>query len=197
MLALIGYGLLGVVIAIGVVALLVLVLPGDHLGAAPRDVVPAGLPSRPEIDGDDVARVRLPVTLRGYRMVDTDAVLDRLALELERRDREIDDLRRSAGLPARANSAPLFAEGDSFAVGPGTLPGDDEVLAGSAADVGDADFGEADFGDADFGDAGFGDANFGEAGLGEDFGDEDDAPSRPTAADPPPEAAADRAGPAR
>lgn len=111
MLALIGYGLLGIVVAIGVVALLVLILPADHLGAAPRDVVPAGLPSRPEIGADDVARVRLPVTLRGYRMVDTDAVLDRLATELERRDQEIDDLRRRAGL----SGGPAAAAGDPAA----------------------------------------------------------------------------------
>ena len=123
MLALILYGLLGIVVAVGVVALLVLVLPGDHLAPAPRDIVPAGLPARPEIGGDDVARVRLPVTLRGYRMVDTDAVLDRLALELERRDREIDDLRRAAGLPARA-TGPQSSTGADRA-----FAADDEVLA--------------------------------------------------------------------
>jgi hypothetical protein len=101
MFALIGYGLLGIVVAVGVVSLLVLVLPADHLAPAPRDVVPSGLPTRPEIRGEDVARVRLPVTLRGYRMVDTDAILDRLAFELERRDQEIDNLRERAGLPPR------------------------------------------------------------------------------------------------
>jgi hypothetical protein len=145
MLALIGYGLLGIVVAVGVVALLVLVLPGDHLGAAPRDVVPAGLPARPEIGGNDVARVRLPVTLRGYRMVDTDAVLDRLALELERRDHEIDDLRRSAGLPARSTEAPPFAEAPQFAAagrfaedaaGHGASAGE-EVLAAPGLDMDD------------------------------------------------------------
>ena len=101
MLSLIGYGLLGIVAAIGVVALLVLVLPADHLAVAPRDVVPSGLPSGPEINSTDVTRVRLPVTLRGYRMVDTDAVLDRLAIELLRREEEIDELRRAAGLGPR------------------------------------------------------------------------------------------------
>jgi hypothetical protein len=127
---------LGIVVAVGVVALLVLVLPGDHLGAAPRDVVPAGLPSRPDIGGDDVARVRLPVTLRGYRMVDTDVVLDRLALELERRDHEIDDLRRSAGLPPRATDAPSFTGGGTDRDRPAA---DDEVLAGPAAEFGGDD----------------------------------------------------------
>jgi hypothetical protein len=135
MLALIGYGLLGIVVAVGVVALLVLVLPGDHLAAAPRDVVPAGLPARPEIGGDDVARVRLPVTLRGYRMVDTDAVLDRLAIELERRDHEIDDLRRAAGLPARSAVAPVPPDG---AVGDVASDGDDEVLAAPDLDLDDS-----------------------------------------------------------
>jgi hypothetical protein len=183
MLALIGYGLLGIVVAVGVVALLVLVLPGDHLGAAPRDVVPAGLPSRPDIGGDDVARVRLPVTLRGYRMVDTDAVLDRLALELERRDREIDDLRRSAGLPPRAADAPLFAGGAGDApslTGGGSdreRSGGDEVLAGPALD-------------------------FVREDTNRPYASDDDAPSHPTArglpaGDPQHEAAADGAGSAR
>ncbi len=169
MLALIGYGLLGIVVAVGVVALLVLVLPSDHLGAAPRDVVPAGLPSRPEIDGDDVARVRLPVTLRGYRMVDTDAVLDRLALELERRDQEINDLRRLAGLPVRAPAALSFGHGT---VDAGATAEDDEVLALAVAGD-DADDGSRPYASAE------------------------DAPSPPIAGDPLPAAAADRAGPAR
>lgn len=148
MVALIGYGLVGIVAAIGVVALLVLVLPRDHLAVAPRDVVPAGLPAGPEIGGDDVARVRLPVTLRGYRMVDTDAVLDRLAVELERRDHEIEDLRRAAGLPPRASMdapdpvtrRPSAADhpldgvpADSGPADPEGFAADDEVLAGDCA----------------------------------------------------------------
>jgi hypothetical protein len=128
MFALIGYALLGIVVSLGVVSLLVLVLPGDHLGAAPRDVVPSGLPARPEIRGEDVARVRLPVTLRGYRMVDTDAILDRLAFELERRDQEIDNLRQRAGLPPReavADFAPSSAAVEGFA--PASWPLEDRA----------------------------------------------------------------------
>ncbi len=106
MLSLIIYGVLGIAVAVGVVALLVLILPNDHLAVAPRDAVPVGLPSQPELGAHDVAGVRLPVTLRGYRMVDTDAVLDRLAFELERRDEEIAELRRAAGLPARPAAWP-------------------------------------------------------------------------------------------
>lgn len=138
MVALIGYGLLGIVVAVGVVAVLVLVLPADHLGVAPRDVVPAGLPARPEIGAADVARVRLPVTVRGYRMVDTDAVLDRLAVELERRDQEIDDLRRAAGLPMRATDPAEGSTGSgATALSPAQLASAD--LAIDAADDDAAD----------------------------------------------------------
>ena len=118
MLSLIGYGLLGIVAAIGVVALLVLILPTDHLAVAPRDVVPSGLPARPEINAADVTRVRLPVTLRGYRMVDTDAVLDRLAIELLRREEEIDELRRAAGLGPR----PTWTDGTDRTRTASTVP---------------------------------------------------------------------------
>lgn len=177
MLALIGYGLLGIVVAVGVVALLVLVLPSDHLGAAPRDVVPAGLPSRPEIGGDDVARVRLPVTMRGYRMVDTDAVLDRLAFELERRDLEIDDLRRAAGLPARSSDVAPIVE-PPFAEAPF-----DEATAGHGADG---------YGAARHGAVGYGaDEVLAAPGAGFDTDDNarpyassQDTPSHPIAGDP-------------
>lgn len=93
MTALIIYGLLAVLVAVAVVALVVVVLPDDTLAPAVRDTVPSGLPPRPDIGADDVSRLRLPVGLRGYRMVDTDAVLDRLGSEIERRDREIAALR--------------------------------------------------------------------------------------------------------
>ena len=146
MLALIGYGLLGVVVAVGVVSLLVIVLPADHLGAAPRDVVPSGLPARPEIRGEDVARVRLPVTLRGYRMVDTDAILDRLAFELERRDQEIDNLRQRAGLP------PKELVEDSVPASPSEPLDDrarDEVLLPVGAAAGDVGAAPGSFGTGD------------------------------------------------
>jgi DivIVA domain-containing protein len=126
MFALIGYGLLGVVVAVGVVAVLVIVLPSDQLATPVRDVVPAGLPSKPEIRAADVARVRLPVTLRGYRMVDTDAVLDRLALELENRDRELEDLRRISG-----RTAPTRAPDTSAIHAPGSVGGPN--LTGTSA----------------------------------------------------------------
>ena len=146
MFSLIGYGLLGIVVAIGVVALLVLVLPGDHLAAAPRDVVPSGLPARPEIRADDVTRVRLPVTLRGYRMVDTDAILDRLAVELLRRDEELVRLRQAVGVTADRTGADRAADwpgDDRTGADPGAGPTADpvtdlaasrEVLVGSPAD---------------------------------------------------------------
>jgi len=91
------YGFLALVVAAAIVGLLIFLLPDDTLAPVARDTVPAGLPPRSEIGADDVTRLRLPVTLRGYRMVDTDAVLDRLGAEIERRDREIARLRLGLG----------------------------------------------------------------------------------------------------
>lgn len=93
MLSLVVYSALALIVAAIVVAVLVVVLPDDTVSPALRDVVPAGLPAGADIGADDVNRLRLPVGVRGYRMSDTDAVLDRLSAELERRDHEIAALR--------------------------------------------------------------------------------------------------------
>lgn len=99
------YALVAVVVAAIIVAVLIMVLPGDRLERAPADVVPTGLPVDREIGADDLARVRLPVGIRGYRMVDTDAVLDRLTAELEKRDRLIAALEAADAHTVRPNSA--------------------------------------------------------------------------------------------
>lgn len=99
MLSLILYGALAVVVAAVVVSVLVVVLPDDSVSVAARDRVPAGLPPSGDVDAHDVDQVRLPVVVRGYRMVDTDAVLDRLSAEIDRRDQEIAALRASSVAP--------------------------------------------------------------------------------------------------
>ena len=55
-----------------------------------------------------IAALRLPIVLRGYRMDDVDAVLDRLSRELAERDTEIKRLRAaaSASAPATASGLP-------------------------------------------------------------------------------------------
>ncbi|KAD4060438.1 DivIVA domain-containing protein [Arthrobacter yangruifuii] len=56
---------------------------------------PVLLPEHPA--AADVARVRFPVALRGYRMGQVDEVLDRLAAALGERDARIRDLEAAAG----------------------------------------------------------------------------------------------------
>jgi DivIVA domain-containing protein len=46
------------------------------------------------VGAEDIRAVTLDVSLRGYRMDQVDAVLERLADELQARDAEIDRLRR-------------------------------------------------------------------------------------------------------
>jgi hypothetical protein len=104
MISLILYGGLALVVAAVVVAILVVVLPDDTVAVAARDAAPTGLPSAASISAQDINQLRLPVGLRGYRMVDTDAVLDRLSAEIDRRDQEITRLR--LGGPASSNVTP-------------------------------------------------------------------------------------------
>jgi hypothetical protein len=87
------YAFIAVAVTAAIIALLVVVLPDDHLARSAADVVPSGLPVHGEIGADDLAQVRIPVSVRGYRMVDTDVLLDRLGAEIERRDHEIASLR--------------------------------------------------------------------------------------------------------
>lgn len=104
MISLILYGGLALVVAAAVVAILVVVLPDDTVAVATRDAAPTGLPPASSISAQDINQLRLPVGLRGYRMVDTDAVLDRLSAEIDRRDQEITRLR--LGEPASSNLTP-------------------------------------------------------------------------------------------
>lgn len=104
-------GVLGVLVVLFVAA--VLATRADPLLAdAPRDRPDVVLPEG-AVHAGDVAEVRFPLALRGYRMSDVDAVLDRLAAELAARDRRIAELteqpaRHPAGRPAadRAGGGP-------------------------------------------------------------------------------------------
>lgn len=57
---------------------------GEELAPMPPDVAPMLLPEHRRLTGADVREVRLPVTVRGYRMGEVDELLDRVAEELDR-----------------------------------------------------------------------------------------------------------------
>jgi DivIVA domain-containing protein len=80
----------------------VVVLTGraDVMAEMPPDAVPVELPEDRPITASDLTRVRFDLALRGYRMDQVDALLDRLGRELADRDEEISALRsRLAGAP--------------------------------------------------------------------------------------------------
>ncbi|MGK5630770.1 cell division protein DivIVA [Streptomyces sp. URMC 123] len=76
-----------------VVAAVTLVTVGGEDGAALRDAHPdrldAPLPADRPVARADLEALRLPMTVRGYRMTDVDDVLGRLGAELAERDDRI------------------------------------------------------------------------------------------------------------
>jgi len=92
--------LIALVVVVAAVAMAVL---GD--GGALKDSDPDRIqdrlpPDRPLLRSD-IDTVRLPVAVRGYRMLDVDEVLDRLGAELAERDARIAELETSlAGVQA-------------------------------------------------------------------------------------------------
>lgn len=94
---------------VAVVAAVAMAVLGD--GGALKDAEPDRLadrlpPDRPLIRSD-IDAVRLPVAVRGYRMLDVDEVLDRLGAELAERDARIADLEASlAGVRATHGQPP-------------------------------------------------------------------------------------------
>lgn len=98
---------------VAVVAAVAMAVLGD--GGALKDSDPDRLqdrlpPDRPLIRSD-IDALRLPVAVRGYRMVDVDEVLDRLGAELSERDARIAELEASpAGEHAYAGGASLVKE---------------------------------------------------------------------------------------
>ena len=86
--------LLGVV-AVLFLAAVVATRGGGELADAPPDAADVGLPDGP-LRADDVAALRFPLAVRGYRMAEVDAALERLADELAARDRLLADLAEQA-----------------------------------------------------------------------------------------------------
>ena len=78
---------------------------GEELAPLPPGATPTRLPAGP-IHGDDVRALRFQQVLRGYRMLEVDWVLERLADELDRVRAERDALRnRLATLEARGRAS--------------------------------------------------------------------------------------------
>jgi DivIVA domain-containing protein len=89
------------VLAVLFVAALVATRDGEILVDAPRDRAEPELPADGPVGADDLERVRFGMALRGYRMDEVDALLDRLAAELRERD-----ARLAAAEPAALRTPP-------------------------------------------------------------------------------------------
>ncbi len=84
-----------IVLAMGVIAMLA-AGHGEPMAPAYDDRPDALVPADRPIGGADLRRVRFSLALRGYRMAEVDALLARLAHELELRD-EADQRDRAGG----------------------------------------------------------------------------------------------------
>jgi DivIVA domain-containing protein len=99
-LTLVGFGLLAVLVGSALFLLAAYLLPaGEQIAPPIRDEPIWSLPAERELTAHDIAEVKLPVALRGYRFAETDLLLDRLADELRARDAEIARLRAPAPQP--------------------------------------------------------------------------------------------------
>jgi DivIVA domain-containing protein len=86
------------VVAALVAAVVLLTLGrGSGLPQARPDDVELDLPVDRPVSEADLAAVRLPMALRGYRMSSVDDLLDRVGVELAARDARIDELEARLG----------------------------------------------------------------------------------------------------
>lgn len=75
----------------------------DDAAALPNSTLPAaGEPIR----AADLRSVRIPVSLRGYRMRDVDELLERLAVALDERDEQLDRMRAGNADREQVSGAP-------------------------------------------------------------------------------------------
>ncbi|MEU0806207.1 DivIVA domain-containing protein [Streptomyces sp. NPDC005970] len=123
--------LIALVVVVGAVTLAV-VGGGDGsvLPEAPPDRLDDALPADRPLGRADVEALRLPMTVRGYRMADVDDVLGRLGAELAERDARIAELETAlAGAHASARGGPGPLKG------PGGFPPPDVAPPGFAHDL--------------------------------------------------------------
>ncbi|HEY2043383.1 MAG TPA: hypothetical protein VGH11_11970 [Jatrophihabitans sp.] len=103
---LIGYLILAVIVAAVLFYAVIALLP-DGLSFSPQaDQRPFALPADRRMDGSDIAGIRIPVTVRGYRFAETDDLIDRLAAEIAARDEEIATLRQNCQDVSQQSSEP-------------------------------------------------------------------------------------------
>jgi hypothetical protein len=104
------YAVVAIVVAGALFLLATYFLPaGEQIAPVLRDEPLWALPDERSLSAAEVAQVRLPVALRGYRFAETDLLLDRLGEEIKARDAEIAQLRGNRPSPAPA-AAPEAAE---------------------------------------------------------------------------------------
>lgn len=102
-----------VLAAIGVLFAVSMVATGRFSGMAtsPPDRAPFDLPDDRPLRSSDLGSVRFSVALRGYRMEEVDALLDRLARELAERDERTTDVSAAPETqPGQPDAAPHDAD---------------------------------------------------------------------------------------
>jgi hypothetical protein len=92
---LLGYLLLAAIVAVVLFYLVIALLPDGGSLTPLADQRPFALPEDRRMDRSDLAAVRIPIALRGYRFAETDDLIDRLATEIAVRDDELARLRQS------------------------------------------------------------------------------------------------------
>ncbi|MEL5960112.1 DivIVA domain-containing protein [Streptomyces sp. CLV115] len=112
-----------------VVAAVTLAVVGGGKSAVLQDVAPEQLtdplPVTRPVGRADIDALRLPVAVRGYRMMDVDEALDRLGAELAERDARIAELESAlAGAQATAVGGPDLIEPQERPQHDRELPGD-------------------------------------------------------------------------
>jgi hypothetical protein len=109
---LLGYFLLALVVAAVLFYLVVALLPAGLAVRPMRDDRPLELPADRRMQPGDLDRVRIPVSLRGYRFAETDELIDRLAAEIVVRDEEIARLKQAPESTRRPATEPEWAVRD-------------------------------------------------------------------------------------
>lgn len=101
---------LGLLVVAGVLFLIATFVfgTGEEQSPARADVTPLELPAGRPVVGADLRALRLPVTVRGYRMIDTDWLIEEMASALDSRDKQIGHLQA-----ALTHSAPYAGAGET------------------------------------------------------------------------------------
>ena len=85
---------------------------GETQPPAEPDRSPVELPEDRRVTSDDVRALRIAVTVRGYRMVEVDWLLDQLSQTLDERDAEIAALRAELATQQETSTDPGVASPD-------------------------------------------------------------------------------------